>query len=245
MGQVFRHKNEILAPVHPLGEAQAVLPHHVPQKQLVPQYAVEEAVGVAAEQAEKFLLPDGAVLPGQAPVIPPVAGHLRVRGDDQIAAPGLHALQQRGHGIRRENVVRVHKADIRPLANLQGRVAGGGHAAVFLMDGADALILPGDFLQQGPGAVPAAVIHHQDLHIRHVLAQDAHETRPEKFLAVIHRHNHADQRLRHGSTQPSVALFTSCYNSVFPIGCQAVEGCGIMPPSDTNGWRREHDPQEC
>ena len=207
MGQVFRHKNEILAPVHPLGEAQAVLPHHVPQKQLVPQYAVEEAVGVAAEQAEKFLLLRHTGLPGKAPVIPAAARHLRVRGDDQVAAIPPHALKQRGHGIRRENVVRIHKADILPPAHVEGRVAGGGHAAVFLVDGADAPVLPGHVLHEVPGAVLAAVVHHQDLHILHVLPQDAHEARPEKFLAVIHRHNHADQRLRHGSTQPSVAMF--------------------------------------
>ena len=117
----------------------------------------------------------------------------------------LDAPQQRGHGIRGEHIVRVRKADILPPASVKGSVAGGGHAAVCLADGTDARILPGDFLQQMPGAVGAAVIHHQDLHIRHVLTQNALQARPDEFLTVIHRYNHADQRLRHGSTQPSVA----------------------------------------
>ena len=97
-------------------------------------------------------------------------------------------------GVRRHHVVGVHKGDGLAPGNAQPGVAGGGKAAVFLVDDLHPAVLRGVAVTQCAAAVGAAVVHKDQFKIGEGLAQQALGAGGQAVLHLVHRHDDADGR---------------------------------------------------
>ena len=172
--------------------------------QPVPQQGADDplpdGVGVIDPGGQHRLRRHGAVGP-QVPV--GAGGSVRPglfpEAPQGLQTPGLVA------------VVRVQKGDIRPPDIVQAQVPGLADAAVaLLVEHPDAVVLTGQLVAQGRGAVGAAVVHQQQLPVGKGLAADAFHTVPEKFLRLIDGHDdgnagHRRSPPRAGRRAPAVS----------------------------------------
>lgn len=83
------------------------------------------------------------------------------------------------------------------LCHLHGQIAGGGHAAVGLVDEQDALVHPGVHLADVQAHILGAVVDDDDLQILIALPPDALDAAGDVFAGVVDRHDHAYQGLFH------------------------------------------------
>ena len=96
--------------------------------------------------------------------------------------------------VRRHHVVGVHKGNGLAPGNVQPGVAGGGKAAVFLVDDLHPAVLRGVSVAQCAAAVGAAVVHKDQFKIGEGLAQQALGAGGQAVLYFIDRHDDADGR---------------------------------------------------
>ena len=118
--------------------------------------------------------------------------------------PGpLPQVPQRLQALGLVLVVGIQKGDAGPPDMVQADIPGLADAAVaLLVEHPDAVILPGQLIAEGRGAVGAAVIHQQQLPVGKGLPPHALHAVSEKFLRLIDRHNDGNA----GHRRPPCAL---------------------------------------
>ena len=92
---------------------------------------------------------------------------------------------------RVDGVIRIEKQHQFPLRLPDAPVAGGGYAAVGLMDGPNAGILSSQLITNRPGAVGGTIVHQQYLIILQSCRPDALDAGRQMGLTVIYRDNKA------------------------------------------------------
>ena len=81
-------------------------------------------------------------------------------------------------------------------ATVNARIAGGGKAAVFLMNDMDSTVFPGVFLADVAAAVRAAIVHQHKVKIRKRLGKDAVHAPVQERLHLVDWDNYADRSHR-------------------------------------------------
>ena len=167
----------------------AFLPQHPLQGIL--GYPVEDVVGLAAVDIRQtiVLVGDevrlGKVEGMQAQQRIPV-GTVVGKGH-QVASVPLREMQADLHQLRMQEVVAVHQQRVVALQERKRVVARGGDARVRLVDDAEARIPRRVPVQDGGGAVRAAVIHADRLPVREGLRQQAVQAAREEGFHVVNR----------------------------------------------------------
>ena len=190
--EVFEVEDHVLAVADALIHADTVQLDDLPPVELVPQYAEVEVrraehhlVGVGA-QGEDASLFDGALF-GHIPFhdAVEVAHH-------ELGAACLHLPHHELGRVHGQPVVHIRKLDIGAARLRKPAVAGGGDAAVFLVDELHTAVARGDFPHELEGAVPAPVVHQDQLQLRVVLTEYALRAALHALLPVIHGYDDAD-----------------------------------------------------
>ena len=135
--------------------------------------------------------------------------------------PEHKALRRSVLGIKRrlqstgtQRVVGVEKDNIFTVRSSQSGVAGGGHAAVLLMQDRHAGVSGGPAVAQTAAVVGAAVVHENTAQPAYdLLCQNAGHTAVQRGRGLVDRHDHAEGRLAHWVPPFSVTSCTMRTNS--------------------------------
>ena len=127
---------------------------------------------------------------GAALVARPAAGSI----DEHVRAALVERVDDSSAGLREEAVVGVEEAHVVAPSGLDPGVAGGGEAAVFLVDHAHAGVagLPGGQPLARP--VGGAVVDADDLEVAEVLLRERAQAAVDPVLDLVDRHDHREPR---------------------------------------------------
>ena len=215
-------EDQILGPVHIGRKAQLVLCNDLPAVEFVPQHAVVKGGGLL-HQAAGVVLPAVNALRQKAVLVhlglggfrldakgglqrfqrvPGLAGvggdHHPVRGDHKVGVVLQGGLYKVLGVIRVQCVITVHKLDIVALRKGKPGIPRAGNTLVLLIHHHDAGVLGPELLTDGKAVIRRAIIQHDDLQLLIGLAANAFQTAGKPLLGVVHGHNDADERVRHG-----------------------------------------------
>ena len=194
IGEIF-HQEQLILQIGPL-KGNGVVPEDGGVKEETPDEAVEHRrLKPVPRQRPEDLFPDAGLFIDscrQQQLCPlcPVRRHVVV-GTAGAVCPGLFPQIPQGLQRRRlKGVIGVQKSDIRSRGLLQPQISGGGHAAVGLVEHANAGVSCGVAVAQGRRTVPAAIVDEQQLPIGKGLGQNALYTLGQQRFRLIDRYDH-------------------------------------------------------
>ena len=220
--KVSHVEDQILRQVHIGRKTQLILCNDLPAVELVPQHAVVKGGGLL-HQAAGVVLPAVNALRQKAVLVhlglgrfrldakgglqrfqrvPGLAGvggdHHPVRGDHKVGAVLQGGLHKVLGVIGIQKVIAVRKLDIVALRKGKPGVPRAGNTLVLLVHHHDAGIPCPELLADGKAVIRRAVVQHDDLQLLIGLAANAFQTAGKPLLGVVHGHDDADERVRHG-----------------------------------------------